>query len=416
MNAAQSAPLSPAPLNAHQLDRMVEVSRKLNSAPDINQLLKLIIDEAADLTNAEAASILLFDQKTRQLRFKATSGEMPPALDNVPVPIHNSIAGTVWQSNKPLIINDVSHDSRWNPKMDQAINFRTGSILGVPMHDAERPVGVLESINKREGEFTPEDVAILTTLADLAGVAVEKARLIGELRQANQKLSELDRLKSDFIALASHELRTPLAIILGYASYLREEADPAMSEQLDTILQSSMRLRDLIQDMLNLGYVDAGSAAVAPETIDLTQFLRELLYNREASSTLPAQSIQFRANARPLPVAIDQAMIEVVFYNLLNNAIKFTVEGGKIEIRVGQRNDEAWFCVADSGIGIAQDQLERIFDRFYQVEPHMSRHYEGMGLGLAIARDLVNLHNGRIWVESQPNKGSNFYVALPLTK
>jgi GAF domain-containing protein len=151
MNAAQSAPLSPAPLNAHQLDRTVEVSRKLNSAPDIDQLLKFTIDEAADLTNAEAASIPLFDPKTRQLRFKATSGEMPPALDNVPAPIHNSIAGKVWQSNRPFIINDASRDPRWNPKVDQAINFRTGSILGVPMHDAERPVGALESINKREG-------------------------------------------------------------------------------------------------------------------------------------------------------------------------------------------------------------------------------------------------------------------------
>jgi signal transduction histidine kinase len=404
------------PLTVHQLNRMVEVSRKLNSAPDMDQLLRLIIDEAAELTQSERASILLFDAKTRQLRFKATSGGTPPALDNMPVSIHNSIAGAIWTSNEALIIDDVSQDSRWSPKVDQAVNFRTGSILGVPMHDAERPVGVLEAINKLEGSFTQEDVAILATLADLAGVAVEKARLIGELRQANQKLSELDQLKSNFIALASHELRTPLAIILGYASFLREEADPAMSGQLDTILRASIRLRDLIQDMLNLGYVDAGNAAVKPEAIDLTQFLRELLYSRENTSTLTAHVIKFRAAAKPLPVAIDREMIEVVFANLLNNAVKFTPQDGAIEVRVGQREDEAWFCVADTGVGITQDQLERIFERFHQVEPHMTRRYEGMGLGLSIARDLVNLHNGRIWVESQPDNGSHFYVALPLAK
>lgn len=404
------------PLTIHQLNRMVEVSRKLNSAPDLDQLLHLIIDEAAQLTQSERASILLFDPQTRQLRFKATSGEMPAALDNMPVSIHNSVAGAIWTSNEALIIDDVSQDSRWSPKVDQAVKFRTDSILGVPMHDAEQTVGVLEAINKLEGNFTQEDVAILATLADLAGVAVEKARLIGELRQANQKLSELDQLKSNFIALASHELRTPLAIILGYASFLREEADPGMSGQLDSILRASIRLRDLIQDMLNLGYVDAGGAIVNSEEVDLTQFLRDLLDNRETTSTLPAQTIQFRTAPQPLPVAIDQDMLEVVFSNLLNNAIKFTGDDGKIEVRVGQRDDEAWFCVADTGAGIAQDQLERIFGRFYQVEPHMTRRYEGMGLGLSIARDLVGLHNGRIWVESQPGKGSNFYVALPLVK
>jgi signal transduction histidine kinase len=404
------------PLNAHQLNRMVDVSRKLNSAPDLDQLLKLIIDEAADLTNAEAASILLFDSQTRQLRFKATSGEMPPALDNVPVSIHNSIAGTVWQSNAPLIIDDVSRDSRWSPKVDQAINFRTGSILGVPMHDVERPVGVLESINKREGQFTQEDVAILSTLADLAGVAVEKARLIGQLQKANQKLSELDRLKSDFIALASHELRTPLAIILGYVSFLREEADPSMMSHLDSVMKASIRLRDLIQDMLNLRYVDSGSSILQKDQVDLVEFVRKLLYTRDDTSALRQSPIHFRAAAEALPVALDQDMMEVVLSNLLSNAVKFTAEGGKIEVRLGRRDDEAWFCVADTGIGLAQDQLERIFDRFYQVEPHMARHYEGMGLGLAIARDLVNLHDGRIWVESQPEKGSNFYVALPLAK
>lgn len=411
MNSTQ-----PPSLNIHQLNRMVDVSRKLNSAPDMDQLLKLIIDEAAELTNAEAASILLLDPLTCQLRFKATSGEMPAALDNMPVSIHNSIAGAVWQSNQPLIIDDVSQDPRWSPKVDQTINFHTVSILGAPMHDVERTVGVLESINKREGRFTQEDVAILSTLADLAGVAVEKARLIDQLQKANQKLSEVDKLKNDFIALASHELRTPLAIILGYVSFLREDADPDMAGHMDSVLEASIRLRDLIQDMLNLRYVDTGSVALDMQPLDLTKFLRKALRDRDDTATLNQHNIRFRAGAKPLLAAFDPDLMTVVFSNLLNNAIKFTGQGGEIEVRVGRRGDEAWFCVADTGAGIASDQIERIFDRFYQVEPHMTRHYEGMGLGLAIARDLVNLHDGRIWVESQPGKGSNFYVALPLAE
>jgi signal transduction histidine kinase len=285
------------------------------------------------------------------------------------------------------------------------------------MHDVDRQaVGVLEALNKRGGAFTEEDVETLTILADIAGVAVEKARLIEALQRAYAELNELDQLKTDFIAIASHELRTPLSVILGYVSFLHDVADPAVAEQLDSVLQAAVHLRTLIQDMLNLRYVDAGLATLNLVEVDFVALVRELAVERDATAAAKQQSVHLTLPDEALPVMVDSNVMEVVFSNLLNNAVKFTPQGGRIDINVERRGEEAWFRMADSGIGIPADKLDRIFKRFYQVEPALRRRYEGMGLGLAIAKELVELHQGRIWAESQAEGGSVFYVALPLSR
>jgi signal transduction histidine kinase len=393
---------------------MVEISRVLNSKSNIDDLLTYIIREAASLTESEAASILLLDRKTRQLRFKAAS-QMQPEMTDMPVPLDNSIAGAIITTNRPLIIDDVGKDPRWNPDVSQAIEFRTRSILGVPMHDMDQPVGVLEALNKHEGSFTYEDVETLAILADLAGVAVEQARLIEELRQANTELNELDQTKSSFIALASHELRTPLSVILGYVSFLRDDATSETAEQLDYVMTAAVRLRSLIQDMLNFQYTAAGENKLHLKQVDCVEMLQEIVDSRDETAVAKQQSITVKVPAAKIPVFVDKGMIEVVINNLLSNAIKFTPQGGHIEIALNRKPDEVWITVTDDGIGIPSDKLERIFTRFYQVEDHMRRHYEGMGLGLAIAKELVELHHGRIWVENKQPKGSKFFVALPLT-
>jgi signal transduction histidine kinase len=395
---------------------MIEVSRVLNSATNLNTLLTSIIDEAAYLIDAETASILLLDPYTRELHFKATSAGSDPEIIDMPVPLNGSIAGTVLKSNQPLVVNEVSDDPRWNPNIAQSINFQTGSILCVPMNDEHKPVGVLQAINKRMGSFSDEDVATLAILADLAGVAVEKARLIDELKKANKQLNELDRLKSDFIALASHELRTPISIILGYVSFLRDDADEDMAENLDSVLRAAIKLRTLIEDMVNLQYVDAGESALNLKLTDWVEMVRELTLERDETAEAKEIQLDLILPDKPQMVCIDEGMVEAALRNLINNAIKYTPQQGNIRIAMQTRGDEVWCAVRDTGIGIEEGELERIFSRFYQSEPHLRRQYEGMGLGLAIAKELIELHGGRVWAKSKLEAGSEFFIALPLVK
>ncbi len=406
---------SPTTLDAPRLARLVEISRVLNSATNVDELLHYIIKQAADLTSSEAASILLLDPHTRQLYFRAASNSPSMTLTNIPIPLDDSIAGAILQQNRPMLIADVTKDARWNPDVSQAINFQTRCILGVPMHDADRQaVGVLEALNKQHGRFTRQDAETLTILADIAGVAIARAQLTEDLQKAYRELNELDQVKTDFIAVASHELRTPLSVIMGYVSFLREEADAEMAGQLDSVMDAAVHLRNLIQDMLNLRYVDAGEAMLDLQTVDLGELLVEITAVPDETAVSRHQTITCYPSPTPLPVRIDRDVMLTVFTNLLHNAIKFTPEGGQISLRLAQHGHEAWFSICDTGIGIPADKLEWIFKRFCQVETSMRRRYEGLGLGLSIAKDLVELHNGRIWAESTPQQGSTFTVALPL--
>lgn len=406
-----------AKLGVARLARMVEISRILNSATSLDQLLTYIIREAATLTNTEAASILLLDSQTRDLYIVASSNEISPKLANTPVPLNGSIAGAIIRANKPMFIPNVAEDSRWNKNVDKAIDFQTQAILGVPMRDVDRqPVGVLEAINKNSGEFTRQDAEMLTILADIAGVAVERAKMDDNLRQAYAELNDLDQLKTDFISIASHELRTPLTVILGYLSFLREEASPEMMGQFDTVLNAAVHLRTLIQDMLNFQYVDTGRESLNLARMDLVGLVREVMAERDETAVAKQQTVTINLPDTEISIMADSSVIEVVLNNLFDNAIKFTPQAGHIEITAEARGEEVWVMVADNGVGVPPDQYERIFKRFYQVEDPLDRHHEGMGLGLAIVKELVELHQGRVWVESEAGEGSTFFVALPLVE
>lgn len=391
------------------------MGRRLNSTTELDVLLKQIIQEAAVLLKSEATSILLYDDKIGQLRFVAMAGEMADQLANMIVPIEGSVAGQIFKSKEPVIIPNVKKTNKWNPNFDSELDFQTEMILGVPLRDgSSKVVGVIEAINKIDAQFNDEDVAVLATLADLAGVAISKAQLFEQLQDAYDKLNELDQLKSDFIALASHELRTPLSVILGYVSFLREEATDREAAHLDQMLMAATRLRSLIQDMLNLQYVDAEETALDLSSFNLVNVMIEAIRRQQETAVAKNQTVKLHFPEGAIEVKAVRDMIEVVISNLVNNAFKFTPVNGRIDIGAVQRNNEAWIYVRDTGIGIPESQHTRVFDRFYQVEHHMRRRHEGMGLGLSIVKELIEVHHGRVWVESEEQKGSEFYVVLPL--
>ncbi|MBN1137808.1 MAG: GAF domain-containing sensor histidine kinase [Anaerolineae bacterium] len=396
------------------LERMLQIAALFNSTRNPLELLDMIVQIVTELTNTESASIMLLDQETGELHFVAVSGELSANVKPIVVPREGSIAGAIVSTNQPLLICDAQHDPRWYHGADQKSGFVTRSIIGVPMQVQGNVIGVLEAVNKLgDGQFSSGDIDTLTALANQAAIAIQNARLLEQLKNAYDELNQLDQVKSNFIAIAAHELRTPLSLILGYAMFLRAEASGETEEQLDIVLQGAMRLRSLIDDMVNLRQVDSGESVLELETFPVQTLISNTLDEMRPLIQAKKQSIHLALPKEPLVVQADQGKMGIVLTNLLSNAIKFTDQGQRIGIQAGQQGHCAWFTVWDTGIGIPQDKLSRIFDRFYQIEPSLARHYEGMGLGLSIAKAMVELHHGRIQVKSKEGSGTAFTVTVP---
>lgn len=397
-----------------ELSHILDINRQLTSTLDLEPLLQKIIEAAADLTETEAASIMLYDEKMHELRFRAATGKNAEQLAKVRVPIEGSIAGTIWKTGQPMLISEAEQDPRHYDATDQAIQFETRNILGVPLSIQDRSIGVLEVVNRHDDEsFAEEDVRLLSTLAGQAAIAIQNAQLVGELQKAYQKLNQLDSLKNDFIAIASHELRTPLGLVLGYASMLKDDASGPAAQQVEAVLQAALRLRGIIEEMVNLRHLDTGARMLQPEVMDIKVLIGLVCAECDTLAHGKGQTILFQLPSEPVLVNADRAQITIVLNNLLTNAIKFTPDGGQIAVGAAPHDSEVWVTVSDTGVGIPTGDLERIFERFYQVEPHMNRRHGGMGLGLSIARGMVELHGGRIWAESRVGRGSRFTFTLP---
>ncbi len=401
------------------LSRLAEISMVLNSTVQLDSLLAHLMDAAAEITDSEAASVLLWNPRTHELYFAATTSSSAALnLLNQPVPLEGSIAGTVMRELRIVQVDQVEGDPRHYGKTDEETDFETRSIIGVPMTVREKPIGVLEVLNRRGQPWNEDDHYYLSTLAALAAVAIESAQLVSALQEANNELSELDKLKNDFIAIASHELRTPLGVILGYSSFLQQTSDDNTREQVGKVVSSALQLRRIIEDMTNLRYLKQGEADLQREVVSLSKLLADVQSDMLTMVETKQHRLALELPDEDVLVDVDPIRIEMALTNILNNALRFTPEGGNISIHTEVRGErEVWVSVTDSGIGLTEAQLERVFEEFYQVDDHMTRRYSGLGIGLSIARALVEAHGGRIWASSTGlNEGATFTMALPLAK
>ena len=400
-----------------RLSRMVEISVTLNSTLDLDRLLEFIISSASDLLECEGGSILLVDDKTHDLYFAASTGSDPEELKKMPVPLEASIAGTIFREDKPQIINDVSSDPRHFSDVGDRIEFEIRSLIGVPLRIRGKVTGVLEAVNKHNGDFNEVDLKTLETVASQAAVAINNARLVDALQKAYDELGTVDKLKSDFIAIASHELRTPLGLILGYAALLQEEADAMASKHAEAVLSSALRMRTLIEAMTNMNMLQVGSAEMVFNQRPLQPVVQAAYDELKFLIAAKGQDFRLQMPSEPTLVVVDGPKLTMALTNLLNNAMQFTPTDGTIWLDLECRSGEVWLKVRDSGIGIPPDQLEHIFGQFYQVEDHMTRRQEGLGLGLAIVKAIVEEHHGRVWAESDGlGTGATFTVVLPLVQ
>jgi signal transduction histidine kinase len=391
-----------AEIKTERLDsyiRLIDISRDLASTLDLNQLLERIVNAAADITSAEAASILLYDNTSRQLYFQVATNLDEPTMRGLVVPLEGSIAGWIVTNRKSVRIDKVHKDPRHFGDVEQTTGIPTESILGIPLITKNKVVGVLEALNKHGGNFTASDENLLAVLGAQAAVAIENARLFQQ---------------SDLISEFVHELRTPLAS-LSTATYLllRPEMSREQQEQIvRNIHNETLRLNSLASSFLDLARLESGRVQFQKSTFDIMDLLHEC---RDVVATKADEdNIQIRVIEPDGPTMIDadRNKIKQVVLNLLSNALKYNRPNGSVILKAVSGEGHMQISVQDTGIGIPEDAVGHLFEKFYRVRDHETK-AAGTGLGLSICKQIVQGHGGSIEVKSRLGIGTNMIVKLP---
>ena len=294
----------------------------------------------------------------------------------------------------------------------------TRALLAVPLLREDELIGGLAVSRKTPGEFAPEIVELLKTFATQSALAIQNARLFREIADKSRQLEAASRHKSEFLANMSHELRTPLNAILGFSEVLAErmfgEVNEKQAEYLQDILSSGRHLLSLINDILDLSKVEAGRLELELGRFHLPTALDNALTLVRERATRHGITLTQTVDERVGDIVADERKVKQILLNLLSNAVKFTPEGGRVGLTATAADGVITIAVSDTGIGIAPEDQAAIFEEFRQVGRDDARKQEGTGLGLTLAKKFVELHGGRIWVQSQVGQGSTFTFTLPV--
>jgi PAS domain S-box-containing protein len=393
-----------------------------------HSLLSRTAAEAARAVGARQAMVALVQPGSNQLKWSASYNMNLDRLKDTTLSLQSGIGGVVVETKRALL---APPEEELTPEMESILkNDPVAEVLGVlygaavPLISGDKVLGVLVlHMDKDDSKLSSEDMLLLEALGRQAGVAIENADLYDETRrhlealeEAHRELMALDRMKSDFVSTVSHELRSPLAVIEGFAKTIVEhfdEIDPDTErESIEIILKKAISLEGLIENILDMSRIEEGRFEVSRETFELSALCEGVRSDLETmEDTL---ELKLEAEQPSIFVVADPEKTEVALGNLVRNALKFSPEGGTVLITARQRGSMVELSVTDSGIGIPQEELDRIFNRFYQVDSGETRSFGGSGLGLYITKELVQAMGGRVTVDSEPGRGSVFTFTLPL--
>jgi len=379
--------------------RLIDIARDLASTLDLDVLLDRIVQAAADITGAEAASILLYDNTADQLYFQVATNMDEPTMRGFVVPLQGSIAGWIVNNRKSVHITDVHNDPHHFNDVEHTTEIPTESLLGIPLITKEKIVGVLEVVNKRDGEFTGSDENLLLVLGAQAAVAIENARLFQQ---------------SDLISEFVHELRTPLAS-LSTATYLllRPEMSREQQDQIvGNIHNETLRLNSMASSFLDLARLESGRVQFRKTQFNITDLLRECYEVMDSKADEEHIQIQVEDPEGPPVMDADRDKLKQVILNLLSNAVKYNRPGGTVILKTQATEDEMRISVQDTGIGIPEEALGHLFQKFYRVREHENK-TTGTGLGLSICKRIIQGHGGKIEVRSKIGVGTNFIISMP---
>ncbi len=403
-----------------QLTALGEVGQAVSSTLELETVLKTIVSRAVQLTGLDGGSIYEYDERAEEFRLQAAENmpqDVAASIREAPTRKGDGALGRTAITLEPTQVPDTLDASYHSARKELLIRAGYRALLAVPLLREDHLLGGLLVNRRTPGEFAPEIVELLKAFATQSALAIQNARLFREIAKKSRQLEEASRHKSDFLASMSHELRTPLNAILGFNEMLLGEiygeVPASMKEPLEDIQTSGKHLLRLINNVLDLAKIEAGrmELALADYSVyDTVESVRATLRPLAAE-----KGLEFVATVPvDIPLAYgDSGRITQCLMNLAGNSLKFT-KAGKVEISVERRGELLVYKTADTGIGIAPDKLETVFAEFKQTDATIASEYGGTGLGLSISRKFVEMHGGRIWVESELGRGSTFIFEIPL--
>jgi signal transduction histidine kinase len=405
--------------SVEELRALGEVGQAVSSTLDLQQLLAKIVAHAVQLSRTEGGAIYEFDDVGQEFQLRAThrmSEQLIDAIRERPIRLGETSVGQAGVRRAAVQVPDILEEPD-NPLREILVGAGVRALLAVPMMREDRIIGALVVRRTLPGEFEQKTVDLLQTFAAQSALAIQNARLFKEIEDKSQQLEIASKHKSQFLANMSHELRTPLNAILGYSELIMDgiygEVPDRIHEVLERVDKSGRHLLGLINDVLDLSKMEAGQLTLSLADYSLKEVVQTVY---SAVESLAAEkNISLRVTTAPdLPLGRgDERRISQVLLNLVGNAIKFT-EVGEVRLEATAADGAFLVSVSDTGPGISEAEQQKIFEEFQQADASSTKTKGGTGLGLSIARRIVELHGGRLWVESSPGKGSTFSFALPV--
>jgi len=408
--------------SVQELKALGEVGQAVSSTLDLETVLSTIVSRAVELTGMDGGSVWEYDETREEFYVHATDrlpNELVEAQRAAPIRKGEGALGRLAVTAEPVVIRDIGDEESYQSHFREVL-IRCGyrSVLAVPLLRQDHLLGALAVNRRNSGDFAPEVIALLKTFATQSALAIQNARLYREIEVKSRELEAASRHKSEFLANMSHELRTPLNAILGFSEVLSQrmfgEINDKQAEYLGDILESGQHLLSLINDILDLSKIEAGRMELELSDVDLPGIIENTLILVRERAVRRGIALQRSVDEHLGTIRADERKVKQVLLNLLSNALKFTPEGGKIDVRADVSDSVAEISVTDTGVGIAPEDQDAVFEEFRQVGT-AAKKAEGTGLGLAISRKFIELHGGRIWVRSEVGTGSTFTFTLPLT-
>jgi len=401
-----------------ELEALADIGAAISSTLDPDEVLATIVEHAVDLSGADGGSLMEYDEERRLFRVRTTYGtsdDVREQLKTVRIHVDESFVGRAAISGMPVQVTDLS-DIELDPHLRLLLDAGWKSLVVIPLVRPDRIVGALVVRRLTPGAFSDETCDLLTAFASQSAIALTNARLYEQLELQRRELATTSQHKSDFLASMSHELRTPLNAVIGFSEVLLErmfgELNDRQAEYVQDILDAGQHLLALLNDVLDLSKVEAGRMELEVTTFPAPDAIRGVLALVRERAGQHAVELGFDPTGTPTHITADELRLKQVLLNVIGNAVKFTPAGGTVTVHAWTEGPEVLITVTDTGIGVAESDRSRIFDSFQQ-GTRSAASSEGTGLGLTLTRRIVELHGGRMWLESELGVGSTFGLALP---